>query len=178
MRIAVLLVLATAAAATIARAQATPDTSVMHQPMDPENPTAFILLHRSDLRLADSQVTQIQNIGAFLTMRMRPLKDSLEDLKPSGRPQPLPTGPMTPAGRDSLFAGRRAYARVLGEVHDAGRTARDQAVAVLNPDQQKKLQSLSDQLALEARLTRTRPVINQQSGPPGASAGGVAGRPY
>ncbi len=175
MRIA--LFLALGATVTGLQAQA-PDTSVMKQPMDPENPTAFILLHRSDLRLADSQVTQIQNIGAFLTIRMRSLKDSLDDLKPSGRPQSLPTTPMTPAERDSLFATRRAYAHVLGEVHDAGRQARDQAVAVLNADQQKKLQSLSDELALEARLSKTRPMINQQSGPPGASASGVGGRPY
>lgn len=175
MRIALFLALAVVGA--VARAQA-PDTSVMKQPMDPENPTAFMILHRSELRLADSQVTQIQNIGAFLTIRMRSLKDSLDDLKPSPRPQTVSATPMTAEQRDSLFATRRLYAHVLGEVHDAGRQARDQAVAVLNPDQQKKLQSLSDQLALEARLSKSRPMINQQSGPPGASASGVGGRPY
>jgi hypothetical protein len=175
MRIALLVALA--AAVTVARAQE-PDTTAMKQPMDPENPIAFILLHRSQLRLADSQVTQLGNIGALLTMKMRPLKDSLDDLKPSDRPRTLPTTPMTPADRDSLFANRRAYARVLGEVHDAGRGARESAIAILNPDQQKKLQSLTDELALESRLNKNRPAISQQSGPPGASASGVGGRPY
>jgi len=155
----------------------TPDTSALKQPMDPENPTAFIILHRSELRLADSQVTQLQNIGAQLTMRMRPLKDSLADLRPAGtRPQALPTTPMTPEQRDSLLATRRATARVLGEMHDAGRSARDQAVAVLNPDQQKKLQGIQDQLAFEARASR-RPLINERGGPPG-TASGAGTRPY
>ena len=162
--------------ATVASAQ-TPDTSVMKQPMDPENPTAFIILHRSELKLADSQVTQLQNIGVQLTMRTRRMKDSLDDLRPSGgRPQTLPTTPMTPEQRDSLFANRRATARLLGEIHDAGRSARDQSVAVLNPDQQKKLQSLQDQLAFEARMSH-QPLINQRGGPPGA-ASGAGTRPY
>jgi hypothetical protein len=175
------MVLAAGAAVTIAavaRAQ-DPDTSVMKQPMDPENPTAFIILHRKDLKLADSQVTQLQNIGAFLTMKTRALHDTLDDLRPPDtRPAALPTTPMTPAQRDSMFATRREYARVLGELHDAGRGAREQAYAALSPDQQKKLQNLADNLAMEARLSKTRPVINQQAGPPGASSSGVGGRPY
>ena len=173
MRIA--LAVAIACVATVARAQQTPDTSAMKQPMDPENPTAFLILHRSDLRLADSQVTQLTNIGVQLTMRTRPLKDSLDELRPGGRPQPLPTTPMTPAQRDSLFASRRAAARVMGEMHDAGRSARDQAIAVLNPDQQKKLQSIQDQIAFESHVKR--PLINQNGGPPG-TASGAGTRPY
>jgi hypothetical protein len=162
--------------AAVARAQ-TPDTSALKQPMDPENPTAFIILHRSDLKLADSQVTQLQNIGAQLTMHIRPLKDSLNDLRPaSARPVSLPTTPMTPAQRDSLFASRRATARVLGEMHDASRSAREQSIAVLNVDQQKKLKSLQDQLEFEARVSH-RPLINQRGGPPG-SANGAGTRPY
>jgi hypothetical protein len=162
--------------ATVARAP-TPDTSALKQPMDPENPTAFIILHRSDLKLADSQVTQLQNIGAQLTMHIRPLKDSLNDLRPaSARPVSLPTTPMTPAQRDSLFASRRATARVLGEMHDASRSAREQSIAVLNVDQQKKLKSLQDQLEFEARVSH-RPLINQRGGPPG-SANGAGTRPY
>jgi LTXXQ motif family protein len=172
MRIAVAIALL----ATVARAQ-TPDTSLMKRPMDPENPTPFIILHRSELKLADSQVTQLENIGAQLTMRRRPLRDSLDDLRPAGaRPQALPTTPMTPAQRDSLFATRRATARLLGEMHDASRSAREQAVAALNPDQQKKLQSIQDQLAFEARVSK-RPLINERGGPPGA-ASGAGTRPY
>lgn len=165
-----------AALGPLAQAQA-PDTSAMKQPMDPENPTAFMILHRSELKLADSQVTQLTNIGIQLTMRTRPLKDSLEELRPSNaRPAALPTTPMTPAQRDSVFATRRATARLLGGIHDAGKTARDQAVTVLNPDQQKKLQSLQDQLAFEARVSK-QPLINQRGGPPGG-AGGAGTRPY
>jgi hypothetical protein len=170
------IALAIACFAALAQAQ-TRDTSAMKQPMDPENPTAFIILHRSDLKLADSQVTQLQNIGAQLTMRTRPIKDSLDALRPSNaRPASLPTTPMTAEQRDSLFATRRANARLLGEIHDAGKSARDQAVAVLNADQQKKLQSLQDQLAFEARMSH-QPLINQRGGPPG-SASGAGTRPY
>jgi hypothetical protein len=61
-------------------------------------------------------------------------------------------------------------------MHDAGRSAREQAVAVLNPDQQKKLQSIQDQLSMEARLSH-RPLINERGGPPG-SASGAGTRPY
>ena len=169
--------------ATALRAQA-PDTMALKQPMDPENPTAFIILHRSELKLADSQVTQLGNIGVALTMRIRPIKDSLDELRSEAPPPPraqqttayIPPTPMTPAQRDSVLTSRRASARLLGEMHDAGRTARDQAVAVLNPDQQKKLQSLQDQIALEARLGK-RPLINERGGPPG-SASGAGTRPY
>src|SRR5579862_4828778 len=162
--------------AALAEAQ-TPDTSAMKRPMDPENPTAFILLNRSELRLADSQVTQLTNVGVQLTMRTRPLRDSLDELRPPGvRPASLPTTPMTAEQRDSLFASRRATARLLGEIHDAGKSARDQAVAVLNPDQQKKLQSIQDQVAFEARMSH-QPLINQRGGPPGSTSGAGA-RPY
>jgi hypothetical protein len=160
----------------------TPDTTALKQPMDPENPTPFIILHRSELKLADSQVTSLQSIGAQLTMHVRPLKDSLDELR-SAAPPPrapnspgIPPVPMTAEQRDSLLATRRATARLIGEVHDAGRTAREQAVAVLKPDQQKKLQSLEDELALEARLGK-RPLINERSGPPGTSSG-AGTRPY
>jgi len=167
--------------ASAVRAQ-TPDTTALKQPMDPENPTAFIILHRSELKLADSQVTQLQNIGASLAMRMRSVKDSLDDLRSAAPPPRAPNSPgvppvpMTPEQRDSLLATRRATARLLGEVHDAGRTAREQAVAVLNPDQQKKLQSLQDQLAFEARMSH-RPLINERGGPPGTGSG-AGTRPY
>jgi hypothetical protein len=172
MRIAI----AIACFAALARAQ-TPDTSVMKQPMDPENPTAFILLHRSELKLTDSQVTQLTNIGIQLTMRTRPLKDSLAELRPSGvRPASQPTTPMTAEQRDSIFATRRATARLLGEVHDAGKSARDQAVVVLNPDQQRKLESIQNELAFEARVSK-QPLINQRGGPPGTSSG-AGTRPY
>lgn len=175
MRIALAVALV-ATIATVARSQ-TPDTSVMKQPMDPENPTAFIILHRADLRLADSQVTHLQNIGVQLALRTRPLKDSLDDLRPGGQPQPLPTSPMTPAQRDSFFASRRAAARVMGEMHDAGRSAREQATAVLTPDQQKKLQSIQDQIAFESRMAGKRPSINQNAAPPGTMSG-AGTRPY
>jgi hypothetical protein len=166
-------------AATAEAQQQEPDTSVMKQPMDPENPTAFIILHRAELKLADSQVTTLQPIGAFLTIRTRAFKDTLDDLRPSdARPTALPTTPMTQEQRDSLFATRREYARVLGELHDAGRKAREQANAALNPEQQKKLQSLADNLAMEARMSKMRPSVQQQAGPPGASNSGVGGRPY
>jgi len=170
------IVVALACFAAFAQAQA-PDTSAMKQPMDPENPTAFIILHRSELKLADSQVTSLQSIGALLTMRTRPMKDSLDDLRPAyARPVALPTTPMTPEQRDSIFATRRATARLMGQIHDAGKAAREQAIAVLNPDQQKKLQSLSDNIAFEAKMSH-RPLINERGGPPGAS-GGAGTRPY
>jgi Spy/CpxP family protein refolding chaperone len=170
MRIAIAIALA----ATMARAQA-PDTSAMKRPMDPENPTAFLILHKSELRLADSQVTQLSNIGAQLTLTTRPLKDSLDDLKPSGRAQPASYSAMTPEQRDSVLATRRAYARVLGELHDASRTAREQSIALLTPDQQKKLASLNENLAMESRFSK--PAINQRAGPPG-TASGAGTRPY
>lgn len=160
----------------------TPDTIALKQPMDPENPTPFIILHRSELKLADSQVTLLQSIGAQLTMHVRPLRDSLDDLRSAAPPPRAPNSPgvppvpMTAEQRDSLLATRRATARLLGEVHDAGRTAREKAVAVLNPDQQKKLQSLQDQLAFEARMSH-RPLINERGGPPG-TASGAGTRPY
>jgi hypothetical protein len=160
----------------------TPDTIALKQPMDPENPTPFMILHRSDLKLADSQVTALQSIGAQLTMHVRPMRDSLDELRAAAPPPRAPNSPgvppvpMTAQQRDSLLATRRATARLLGEVHDAGRTAREQAVAVLSPDQQKKLQSLQDQLAFEARMNK-RPLINERGGPPGTGSG-AGTRPY
>ncbi|HXB26733.1 MAG TPA: Spy/CpxP family protein refolding chaperone [Gemmatimonadaceae bacterium] len=167
--------------ASAVRAQA-PDTTALKQPMDPENPTPFIILHRSELKLADSQVTSLQSIGAQLSMHVRPLKDSLDDLRSAAPPPRAPNSPgvppvpMTAEQRDNLLASRRATARLLGEVHDAGRTAREQAIAVLNPDQQKKLKNLQDQLAFESRMPG-RPLVNERGGPPGA-ASGAGTRPY
>ncbi len=157
-----------------------PDTSAAKQPMDPENPIAFMLLHRSELKLVDSQTTQLGNIGTQLTMRNRPLRDSLNDLRPPGdKAVPIPVN-LTPAQRDSVFATRRAAARVFGEIHDNARAARDQALAVLSPDQQNKLRTLEQNLEEQARMSKMRP--SGQRSPPGSMGGGqpggYGGRPY
>jgi hypothetical protein len=173
-----------ASAVALGTARAQQDSTAAKALMDPENPIGFMIQHRSDLSLADSQVTRLGQIGAEITMRNRPLTDSLNDLRPRGdKPAPIPVN-LSPTQRDSLFAQRRAAARVAGEIHDNNRAGRERALAVLTPDQRNRLRSIEERLEADARMKappgdRMRPPgAGAPGGASGAQPNGYGGRPY
>ena len=79
-------------------------------PWDPERPIAFMIEHRKEIPLADSQVSKLGLIANRLEAADRPAHLALDTLAA------VPVGPIdwahiTPAGRDSVIARRRAVSQ-------------------------------------------------------------------
>jgi hypothetical protein len=143
--------------------------------MDAERPIPFMVEHRKDLELADSQVTKLNLIQNRLDAADRPAHLALDTL-PNAPTGPIDWAHITPAGRDSLIARRRAMSSANGAMHDNARAARTDALAVLTPDQRTRLQSVNQQM-VNKQLDAARP----KSAPGGNSRGGAPGggsRPY
>jgi hypothetical protein len=66
----------------------------------------------------------------------------LDTLGPNPSMKSIDFAHLTASGRDSLLEHRKAVAAANGELHDAARNARDQAMALLDPDQQQHLVGL------------------------------------
>jgi Spy/CpxP family protein refolding chaperone len=185
--LAVAMALTAAVPATQARAQGgdskdapPPKAGQPGGPMDQERPIEFMIEHHKEIELADSQVTQLGIIQNKLDAADRPAHLAMDTLPPA------PTGPidyahLTPGARDSLIARRRAVSQANATLHDNALGARNQALALLTPDQQKKLQSVNQSI-INKQLDAERKPSSGQSSNPGAGrpggAPGAGGRPY
>jgi hypothetical protein len=145
--------------------------------MDPERPIAFMVEHRKDLDLADSQVTKLNLIQNRLDAADRPAHLALDTL-PDAPTKAIDWAHITPGGRDSLIARRRAVSQANGAMHDNARTARTDALAVLTPEQQTRLTSVNQQM-VNKQFDASRPKSSSsgRGGPPGGQSSG-GGRPY
>jgi hypothetical protein len=128
--------------------------------------------------LADSQVTRLNLIQNRLDAADRPAHLALDTL-PNAPTGPIDWAHLTSGGRDSLIARRRAVSLANGTMHDNARTARTEALAVLTPDQQNRLQSVNQQMVnkqIDAGRPKSAPGGGTGRGGGGAPGGGS--RPY
>jgi hypothetical protein len=144
-------------------------------PMDPERPIPFMIEHRKEIVLADSQVSKLGIIANRLDAADRPVHLALDTL-PAAPTGPIDWAHITPAGRDSVIARRRITSQVNATMHDNALAARNDAFAVLTPDQLSKLRSVNQQIEnKQEQSSRPSPA------PSGAGRGGqsgAGGRPY
>jgi Spy/CpxP family protein refolding chaperone len=148
-------------------------------PMDQERPIPFMIEHHKDLDLADSQVTQLGIIQNKLDAADRPAHLAMDTL-PAAPSGPIDYAHLTPGARDSIIARRRAVSQANAALHDNALGARNQALALLTPDQQKKLQSINQSIVNKLIDAERKPASGGNSpgvGRPGG-APGAGGRPY
>lgn len=146
-------------------------------PMDPERPIPFMIEHRKDIALADSQVSKLGIIESRLDAADRPVHLALDTLPPAAPAGSIDWAHITPAGRDSIIARRRAMSQADAAMHDNALTARNEAFAVLTQEQLSKLRSVNQSVVnkqLDAAHPSSSPASNVGRG--GAPGGG--GRPY
>lgn len=148
-------------------------------PMDQERPIGFMIEHRKEINLADSQVTKLGNIQSRLDAADRPAHLAMDTL-PSAPSGPIDYAHLTPGARDSLIARRRAVSQANGMLHDNALAARTEAFASLTPDQQKRVQSINASIVNKQLDADRKPVTNPGGGTRGAGGGqpGAGGRPY
>ena len=116
-----------------------PHTEMLLKASDPDNPIALILAARKDLKLTDSQTTLMYKIHDQMIHEEAPARLALDTLGPNPSLKLIDLTHLTTEGRDSLIAHRKAVAAANGQIHDAARTARERALEVLSPDQQRQL---------------------------------------
>jgi Spy/CpxP family protein refolding chaperone len=185
--LAVAMALTAAVPAIQARAQGSSDSKTPPPPkagepggpMDPERPIMFMIEHRKEMELADSQVTQLGILQNKLDAADRPAHLGLDTL-PAAPIGPIDYAHLTPGARDTLIARRRAVSQANATMHDNALAARNQALALLTPDQQKKLQSVNQSIVNKQLDAERKPASGGASpgaGRPGG-APGAGGRPY
>ncbi len=119
---------------------------------NPNDPTAFILAARQDLSLSDSEVTAMYRVRMEMQTSQQSAKNALDTLGPNRPISSIDFAHITPAGRDSLLAHRKAVAAANGQLHDAALNAEQKAVAILRPDQRSRLIDLQKHVEEEERL--------------------------
>jgi len=147
-------------------------------PMDPERPIPFIIEHRSDLTLADSQITRLNLIQNRLDAADRSAHLAIDTLPPQST-TPIDWAHITPTQRDSLIAYRRAMSAANAALHDNALTARTEALAVLSTDQQARMRSVNQGI-INKQLEAQRPAPASSGSHVGGTGqqGGPGGRPY
>lgn len=137
----VLLSLAAAAAPATVSAQSrdgAPSDST-HSTWLMVNVVDLMLTHRSELELADSQVTRLQQIGATHDSANAPLRARLDSLR--GERGAGDAGDADRSAMRERFQGMRD---TFASMRDHDQAARKDAYAMLTKDQKKKAERLED----------------------------------
>jgi hypothetical protein len=145
-------------------------------PMDPERPIPFMIEHRRDIFLADSQVAKLGMIQSQLDAADRPIHKGLDTLPPEIPTSQIDWAHITPGGRDSIIARRRANSQANAALHDNALKARSAALAALTPAQQAKLTAVNQSVE-NKQYDAAHPAPKNGNGQ-GAPGGPGAGRPY
>jgi len=116
---------------------------------DPDDPTSLILAARSDLKLSDSETTAMYAVRMAMQTSQAAARTALDTLGPNQPLSSIDVTHLTPAGRDSLIAHRKAVATANGQLHDAAIAARQHALTVLTPEQQKEFLDLQQRVRQE-----------------------------
>jgi hypothetical protein len=116
---------------------------------NPDDPTSLLLAARSDLKLSDSEVTAMYQVRTVMQTGQASARTALDTLGPNRSMSSIDFAHITPAGRDSLIAHRKAVAAANGQIHDAAVAARLRALAVLTPEQQKQFLNLEQHVRQE-----------------------------
>jgi hypothetical protein len=123
------------------------DTSPMppapSAPLD--DPIGLLLEHRTDIQLADSQVTALVRLNLRLFRRNRQLRLRLDSIMPPDREPETNFGRGMPArSADSLDPMAQRARQLLEQIRENARAARDSAFALLTPEQQDRARRLEE----------------------------------
>ncbi len=112
-----------------------PHLAALARAADPDNPLALIMAARGDLGLTDPETAALYTIRTAMERSQGAARTALDTLGPNTPLASIDLVHLTPAGRDSLIAHRKAVAAAMGAVHDAAVHAREAALAVLTDQQ-------------------------------------------
>lgn len=105
----------------------------------------MVFARRKDLQLTDSEVTKVGEIRMDALTKRVQLNRQVDSVKADMVVTPADAEtPPTDSSRKATMAQRRALAAMLGDLHDVDVNARNETLAVLTPDQQKKAETLEE----------------------------------
>jgi len=116
---------------------------------NPDDPTALALAARPELKLSDSEVSAIYVVRTALQGNTSAARSALDTLGPNPPLSSIDFSHITPTGRDSLIAHRKAVAAANGQIHDAAIAAQRQLLALLSTDQQRQFLDLQQHVRQE-----------------------------
>jgi hypothetical protein len=129
-----------------------PHTADLIRATNPNDPTSFILAARPDLTLSDSEVTALYRVRMEMQSGQQAAKNALDTLGPNRPISSIDFVHITPAGRDSILAHRKAVAEANNQIHDVAIVAQQKALAILTPEQRSRLIDLQKHVEEEQRL--------------------------
>lgn len=158
---AIPLLVATAIAATPggAAAQQRRDGPMPPAPSAPlDDPIGLLLEHRTDIQLADSQVTALVRLNLRLFRRNQQLRLRLDSILPPDREPETEFGRGMPArSADTLDPVVQRARPLIEQIRENSRAARDSAFALLTPDQQDRARRLEERERPRGRRPGGRP---------------------
>lgn len=114
-----------------------------------------LLMRRNEIGLDDAQFTRISQIRYQLAEANRPLEARLAEVRSDSEPMDL--AHMTDSARVALRDHFRAIGDLEAQIHDNEVTARQHALELLTPEQQKKADRAEDEARADARAGVTGP---------------------
>ena len=119
---------------------------------NPNDPTSFILVARPDLNLTDSEVTAMYRVRMEMLSGQQAARNALDTLGPNQKLSSIDFAHITPAGRDSIIAHRKAVADANNQIHDVAIVAQQKVLAILTQEQRSRLIDLQKHVQEEERL--------------------------
>ena len=113
-------------------------------PIAPVNVARTAIEHERDLKLTESQRTQIAQIQRRLDSAAAPLLKKLDSLRPTWRPAGG-SNDLTPEQREQIATLRAAQAAVVDSLTPTFTKARDEVMALLEPKQKERVAKLERQ---------------------------------
>jgi hypothetical protein len=140
---------------------------------------ALALNNATELALADSQQVLLASIRRAQDSANRPWIERLEALRPTSHPaNPLD---LSPEQQEEIAARRVAIAEVMEAMRETNTAARQRAMALLTPEQQRKASELEDKARKWARENGGQNVLEDETrrlpAVGGESGTGMARRP-
>ena len=138
----------------------------------------MVFARRKDLKLTDSEVTRVGEVRMDALTKRAQLNREVDSVRADMVVTPTDAEtPPTDSSRKATMAQRRALAAMLGELHDVDVNARNETLAVLTPDQQKKAEALEEASDSPAPANRGFGGGGGRGGghPNGGGMGGIGG---
>ena len=141
-------------------------------PVAPVNLARAVIENERDLALTDSQRTQIVSIQRRLDSTAAPLLRKLDSLKPTWRPAGGPND-LSPEQRQQIATLRAAQAAVVDSLTPAFTKARDDVMALLQPEQKERVAKLERQARKRAEEQSKRELESPNQGGYGGRRGRI-----
>jgi hypothetical protein len=152
--VAVATLSAPSAAQFWSRTSRSPAEALALPPRVPPGVAALVLDHAADLAITDSQRVVLQAIRQAQDSANRPWLLRLDALRPRSRP--LNPNDLSPEQQEEIAARRRAIAVVMEGMSGTNTLARQDAMAVLSPEQQERAAELEKEARKRADEERER----------------------